>query len=62
MGMILERVQTEGIAELSYLVGDDSEGTAAVIDPRADVEVYLELARRESSPLPTSLRRISMRT
>ena len=45
MAMILERVQTEGIAELSYLVGDDSEGTAAVIDPRADVEVYLERAR-----------------
>ena len=45
MSMILERVQTEGIAELSYLIGDDSKGTAAVIDPRADVEVYVELAR-----------------
>ena len=45
MSMILERVQTEGIAELSYLIGDDSRGTAAVIDPRADVEVYVELAR-----------------
>jgi hydroxyacylglutathione hydrolase len=45
MAMILERVQTEGIAELSYLVGDDSQGTAAVIDPRADVEIYIELAR-----------------
>jgi hydroxyacylglutathione hydrolase len=43
--MIVERVQTEGIAELSYLVGDDSTGTAAVIDPRADVEIYVELAR-----------------
>ena len=45
MSMIMERVQTEGIAELSYLIGDDSTGKAAVIDPRADVEVYLELAR-----------------
>jgi hydroxyacylglutathione hydrolase len=45
MSMILERVQTEGIAELSYLIGDDKTGTAAVIDPRADVEVYVELAR-----------------
>ena len=43
--MILEQVQTEGIAELSYLIGDDKTGTAAVIDPRADVEIYLELAR-----------------
>jgi hydroxyacylglutathione hydrolase len=46
MSMILESVQTEGIAELSYLIGDDKSGTAAVIDPRADVEVYLELARK----------------
>lgn len=45
MSMIIERVQTEGIAELSYLIGDDSKGTAAVIDPRTDVEVYVELAR-----------------
>jgi hypothetical protein len=29
-------IQTEGIAELSYLVGDDDEGVAAVFDPRAD--------------------------
>ena len=46
MSMILERVQTEGIAELSYLIGDDKPGTAAVIDPRADIEVYVELARK----------------
>jgi hydroxyacylglutathione hydrolase len=45
MAMIIERVQTEGIAELSYLVGDDSTGNAAVIDPRVDVDVYLDLAR-----------------
>jgi hydroxyacylglutathione hydrolase len=44
--MILETVQTEGIAELSYLIGDDKTGTAAVIDPRADVEIYIELARK----------------
>lgn len=46
MTMIFHRVQTEGIAQLSYLIGDDSTGTAAVIDPRPDVSVYLELARR----------------
>lgn len=46
MSMILESVQTEGIAELSYLIGDDKTGTAAVIDPRADVEIYVELARK----------------
>lgn len=46
MAIIFERVKTEGIAELSYLIGDDACGRAAVIDPRLDVEVYLELARR----------------
>jgi hydroxyacylglutathione hydrolase len=46
MTLRFERIQTDGIAMLSYLVGDDSEGTAAVIDPRPDVDVYLEMARR----------------
>lgn len=46
MTMIFERVQTQGIAQLSYLIGDDSRGTAAVIDPRPNVDVYLELARQ----------------
>ena len=46
MSLILETVQTEGIAALSYLIGDDKTGTAAVIDPRPDVEIYVELARQ----------------
>lgn len=45
MALIFECIQTEGIAELSYLVGDDSEGVAAVFDPRPDVDCYLQLAR-----------------
>lgn len=36
---------TEGIAQLSYLIGDDGTHTAAVIDPRPDVGVYVEAAR-----------------
>ena len=47
MALIFERIHTEGIAELSYLVGDDSEGIAAVFDPRPDVDCYLELAREK---------------
>jgi len=46
MSLILEIVQTEGIAALSYLIGDDQTGEAAVIDPRADVELYVELAKK----------------
>ena len=44
--VIFETVRTDGLAHLSYLVGDRSTGRAAVIDPRRDVDVYLELARR----------------
>ena len=45
MSLVFKTIQTEGIAELSYLVGDDDEGVAAVFDPRADCDVYIEVAR-----------------
>jgi hydroxyacylglutathione hydrolase len=44
--IVFETVRTEGLAHLSYLIGDRSSGHAAVIDPRRDVDVYLELARK----------------
>lgn len=47
MALVFERIQTEGIAELSYLLGDDSDGVAAVIDPTPDVDKYVELAREK---------------
>ncbi len=37
----------EGIAELSYLLGDDSVGVSAVFDPTADVDKYVRLAREK---------------
>jgi hydroxyacylglutathione hydrolase len=50
MGLVFNSFFAEGISQLSYLVGDDSEGTAAIIDPRPDVDVYLhEAQRREVS-------------
>lgn len=45
MALVFERFHTEGIAQLSYLLGDDGEGVAAVIDPTADVDKYVTLAR-----------------
>src|SRR5881275_1909559 len=45
MSLIFKTIQTEGIAELSYLLGDDDEGVGALFDPRAYVEVYVEMAR-----------------
>lgn len=40
--MIFEIVKSEGIAHKSYLIG--SNGSAAVIDPRRDCDIYLEIA------------------
>jgi hydroxyacylglutathione hydrolase len=45
MAFVLEQINVEGLAHLSYLVGDDKAGVAAVIDPRRDVDVYLQMAR-----------------
>jgi len=44
--MVIETVFTQGVAHLSYLIGDRATGRAAVIDPRRDVNVYIELARK----------------
>jgi len=41
--MIFHRIKSEGTAHNSYLIGSGRE--AAVIDPRRDCEVYLDLAR-----------------
>lgn len=44
--MIFETVKSAGIAHKSYFIG--SGGSAAVIDPRRDCEVYLEIAERNN--------------
>ena len=46
MTVRFEQILAEGVAECSYLLGDDASGAAAVVDPRPDVEVYLKTARR----------------
>ncbi len=40
--MFIEKIKTEGLAHLSYLIG--AGGKAAVIDPRRDCEIYVEMA------------------
>lgn len=42
--MILERMKSEGVAHNSYLIG--SESNAAVIDPRPDCQIYIDLAQQ----------------
>lgn len=51
MALVFETVPTDGIPELSYLVGDDGPGIAAVIDPTTDVNRYIELARKKGVPI-----------
>ncbi|MCB9733209.1 MAG: MBL fold metallo-hydrolase [Deltaproteobacteria bacterium] len=48
--MFLERVHTPGLAALSYVVGADG-GDAVVIDPRWDVDVYLDHLRAHGARL-----------
>lgn len=45
MALINEQIYADGLAQMSYIVGDDSAGVAAVIDPRRDVDIYVERAR-----------------
>jgi hydroxyacylglutathione hydrolase len=45
MALILEQINVEGLAHLSYVVGDDKAGVVAVIDPRRDVDIYLQRTR-----------------
>jgi hydroxyacylglutathione hydrolase len=42
--MLFERIESEGLAHYSYLIGDGGE--AAVIDPRRDCAVYVDRAVR----------------
>ncbi len=44
MALVFEQINSEGLAQMSYIVGDDKAGVA-VIDPRRDVEVYINRAR-----------------
>jgi glyoxylase-like metal-dependent hydrolase (beta-lactamase superfamily II) len=42
--MIVDRIYTPGLAQVAYLVADEAAGVTAVIDPRRDIETYLEWA------------------
>jgi hydroxyacylglutathione hydrolase len=45
MTMRFEQFLAEGVAQCSYLLGDTGSGTAAVIDPRPDCDIYIERAK-----------------
>ena len=43
--MIFRQVPHDDLGCASYLIGDDSAGVAAVVDPKFEIDEYLELAR-----------------
>ena len=45
--MKIEMVKTSGLAHLSYFFASDAE--AFVVDPRRDIEVYLDLSRKNGT-------------
>lgn len=46
--MIFETVESEGLAHFSYVLGDEGAGVGVVIDPRRDVDVYLDIVQPHS--------------
>jgi histidinol-phosphatase (PHP family) len=51
--MLFERIESEGLAHYSYLVGDRHE--ALVIDPRRDCQVYIDKAAQAGMHITTIL-------
>jgi hydroxyacylglutathione hydrolase len=43
--MRLQQFAIDGLGHLSALIADESAGVAAVVDPRRDVDIYLDAAR-----------------
>ena len=44
-GMVFRQITHDDLGCASYLVGDEKAGVAAVVDPRFDIDEYLEMAR-----------------
>ncbi len=47
--MIFEQYYLECLSQASYLIADETTGRAVVVDPRRDVEQYLESAREHGA-------------
>ena len=43
--MIFRQIPHDDLGCASYLIGDDDAGVAAVVDPKLEIDEYLELAR-----------------
>ncbi|HET6617953.1 MAG TPA: rhodanese-like domain-containing protein [Gemmatimonadota bacterium] len=45
--MLFERFEDSGLSQFSYAVGCPGAGSIAIVDPRRDIDVYLDFADRE---------------
>ncbi len=45
--MFFKQFYIEGLAAMSYMVGNRSPGAVGVVDPIREVNMYLETAKRE---------------
>ena len=57
--MIFKQFYLPCLAHASYLIGDESSGTAAVVDPQRDIDQYLAFAAEHGLAIGTSFSRIS---
>lgn len=46
--MFFERIYEKGLAQASYLIGCQATREAIVIDPKRDIDTYLQIAEREN--------------
>ena len=53
--MLFERIESEGLAQYSYIVGDQTQAVA--IDPRRDCQIYIQLATRQGMRITQRARR-----
>ncbi len=46
--MYFELIYDKSLAHASYFIGCQKEGVAAIIDPKRDVDVYIEIAKKQN--------------
>ena len=49
--MLFERFEDTDLSQYSYAVGCEAKGEVAIVDPRRDVDVYLDFAKRKGMTL-----------
>jgi len=53
--LLLERIEDEGLAQYSYVVGSREAAEVAVVDPRRDIDVYLDWSRQHGARIAVIL-------